>query len=424
MDALFGDQPIFGFGPDPLSPHPARPIDAVGDVRTDGLREKIVQSCPRVPGVYGMLDRKGNLIYVGKSKSLRSRLLSYFAASNSQEKGGRIIESARAIQWETQPSEFAALVREQQLIRRFEPRWNVQGVPKRQRPVYLCLGKKPTTFFIAGKPPKDTKVKTTSDCIAVEGPFFGAARMNLVADTLNKVFKLRDCGEKQTFRFADQLQLFDLEYRPGCLRLEVGTCLGPCASACSRAAYDDRVNAAESFLDGFNHEPLDSIRHQMETASKNQQYELAARAFETIKSLEYIDRKLKMLNQARRRFTFIYAVPGIDGCGTWYLIHSGEIADCVAAPRNAVEHRLLAPKLKSWSAITANQLDRGHGAHPHTLSLVASWFRKHREELNQRTFAPHLAAKHANTAAFDQPTATIATTIAAGKTDEARSPLP
>ncbi len=140
MDAIWQDEPTIGFGADPLNPYGARPIDAVGATSIDQLRQRIVQSCPRVPGVYGMLDRKGELIYVGKSKSLRSRLLSYFAASNAQEKGGRIVESARAIQWETQPSEFTSLVREQQLIRRFSPRWNVQGVPKRQRPVYLCLG--------------------------------------------------------------------------------------------------------------------------------------------------------------------------------------------------------------------------------------------------------------------------------------------
>lgn len=387
MDAFFRDTPHFGFGPDPLSPHPARSIDAVGDTCRETLRKKIVQSCPRVPGVYGMLDRRGQLIYVGKSKSLRSRLLSYFAQSNAGEKGGRIIENARAIQWETQPSEFAALVREQQLIRNFQPRWNVQGVPKRQRPVYLCLGRKPETFFTASKAP--------GNCLAVEGPFFGAARMRTAAEVLNKVFKLRDCGQKQVFQFAEQLSLFDLEHRPGCLRLELGTCLGPCAAACTRAQYDERVNAAESFMDGFNHEPLDTIRQQMEVASANRQYELAERALQTIKTLEYIDRKLTMLSSARRRFTFIYAVPGHDGCATWYLIHSGEIAEAVAAPRNATEYRSLAPTLDRWIQVAANRLDRGHGAFPHTLPLVASWFRKHKSELENRTFGPHQATPEA-----------------------------
>lgn len=378
MDAKWDQSSPIGFGPDPLNPHSSRPLDAVGSTSTDTLRRRIMQSCPRVPGVYGMLDRKGQLIYVGKSKSLRSRLLSYFAESNSEEKGGRIIENTRAIQWETQPHEFAALLREQHLIRTFSPRWNVQGVPKRQRPNYLCLGRSPATFFLSATPPPD--------CVGVEGPFFGATRMREAVDALNKVFQLRDCNQKQVFHFAEQLSLFELDHRPGCLRVEVGTCLGPCAAGCTRDQYDEKVRAAESFLDGFNHEPLAITRQRMQEAIDNRQYELAGRAHETLKSLEYVDRKLRMLASARRRYTFIYAVPGFDGCGTWYLIHSGEISDVVAAPKSQSEFGQLRSKLEHWDAVTSNPLSRGHGAYPYTLGLVASWFRKNRDEL-ERTFA-------------------------------------
>lgn len=385
MDAIWQRQVEFGFGADALNPHPVRPVEAVGASTKRELRKEIIHSCPRVPGVYGMLDRKGQLIYVGKSKSLRSRLLSYFADSNSDEKGGRIIENTRAIQWETQPSEFASLLREQQLIRRFSPRWNTQGVPKRQRPVYLCLGRPPAAyFFLSAKPPEK--------CIAVEGPFYGASRMGRAVDALNKVFQLRDCSQKQVFRFSEQLQLFELDYRPGCLRLELGTCLGPCAAACTRDAYDGQVNAAESFLDGFNDEPLVVVRDQMETAAANQQYELAGRAQLTLKSLDYLHRKLGILAKARRDFTFIYAVPGFDGCSTWYLMHCGEVAAVTSAPRNTQEYAALKPTLQHWQAATANRLDRGHGAFPHTLGIVASWFRKHRGELD-RTFAVEQAGK-------------------------------
>jgi excinuclease ABC subunit C len=384
MDVKWKDQPTIGFGPDPLNPHPTRKLDAVGAPTLDELRKRVLQSAPRVPGVYGMLNRKGKLYYVGKSKSLRSRLLSYFAASNAEEKGGRIIEHARAIQWETQPSDFASLVREQQLIRKFSPKWNVQGVPKRQRPLYLCLGRTPAYFFTSATPKEN--------CIGVEGPFYGAARMRLAVESLNKVFKLRDCSEKQVFRFAEQMQLFDMEYRPGCIRLEVGTCVGPCAAACSRGEYDAQVNAAESFLDGFNDEPLVSVRDQMQSAVENQQYELAGRAHATIKSLEYVHRKLSMLLSARRKYTFVYAVTGYDRCDSWYLIHSGEIADVVRAPRNQGELQALRPKLESWNGVSSNRLDRGHGAFPHTLQLVASWFKKNNGQLD-RTFAPDKAHK-------------------------------
>ena len=384
MDVNWKDRPTIGFGPDPLNPHAPRKLDAVGASAPDELRHRVLQSAPRVPGVYGMLNRRGKLYYVGKSKSLRSRLLSYFAASNAEAKGGRIIEHARAIQWETQPSDFASLVREQQLIRKFSPKWNVQGVPKRQRPLYLCLGRTPAYFFTSSTPKEN--------CVGVEGPFYGAARMRLAVESLNKVFKLRDCSEKQVFRFAEQMQLFDMEYRPGCIRLELGTCVGPCAAACSRRQYDVQVNAAESFLDGFNDEPLVVVRDQMQQAVDNQQYELAGRAHETLKSLEYVHRKLSMLLSARRKYTFVYAVTGYDRCDSWYLIHSGEIADVVRTPRNQEDLKKLRPKLESWSAISSNRLDRGHGAFPHTLQLVASWFKKNDQQLDC-TFAPDKAHK-------------------------------
>lgn len=379
MDATWFREPQVGFGTDPFYPFAARPIEVVGAKSKRALRDQITQVCPRVPGVYGMLNRTGDLIYVGKSKSLRSRLLSYFADSNAREKGGRIIETTRAIQWETQPSEFAALVREQQLIRRFTPRWNVQGVPKRQRPVYLCLGRSPAMFFLAALPP--------AHCLAAEGPFYGTGRMKTAVEVLNKVFQLRDCSQKQRFQFAEQMQLFDLEYRPGCLRLELGTCLGPCAAACTSPQYDAAVASAESFLDGFNHEPLLAIRSQFEMAKKNQQYELAGRHHQAIETLEYVDRKLKMLASARRKYTFVYEVPGYDGCGIWYLIHSGEIAEAVAAPRNQTQRKAMTKTMKRWASITENQLHRGHGVYPHTLSLVASWFRQNKSELSQATFS-------------------------------------
>ena len=385
MDALWRDQKVFGFGADPFNPHAARPVEIVGGLKKNELRTRVIQSCPRVPGVYGMLDRKGQLIYVGKSKSLRSRLLSYFADSNADEKGGRIIENARAIQWETQPSEFASLLREQQLIRLFQPRWNVQGMPNRKRPVYLCLGRQPAAYFFLAATVPD-------NCVALEGPFYGAKRMRLAVDALNKMFLLRDCSQKQVFNFAEQLQLFNLDHRPGCLRLEIGTCLGPCAAACTRAEYDRQVNAAESFLDGFNDEPITMMRDKIDQAVSNMQYELAGRFTETLKSVEYVHRSLRRLAKARNDFTFIYAMPGYDGCNAWYLVHCGEIAAVTSAPRDSEQYAALKPTLKHWKATTANTLARGLGAYPHTLAIVASWFRKNKPEL-KRTFTPQQAGR-------------------------------
>ncbi len=363
-----------------------RPSDMIGGDSRSELRERVQAFCPPVPGVYGMFDRTGELIYVGKSSSLRNRLLSYFGQSAAGEKAGRIIEHARAIQWETQPSDFAAQLRELELIRRFIPRFNVQGVPQRQRPVYLCLGRKPAeTFFIASSPP-------TKDLVAVEGPFYGAGRMARVVDALNKTFRLRDCSNQTPFMYADQMSLFDLHPRAGCLRLEIGTCMGSCAAACSRQEYLQRVNEAESFLDGFNDEPLTVTQEIMENAARDRQYELAARARDTLRSLNYAQKKLGHLAEAREHYSFIYAARGYDGRAIWYLIRRGEIVDVAAAPTDAIAYRNLKPRLQEWSTRLTARHTRTVSEYPYTVSVVASWFRKHRTELKQ-TFAPESAGR-------------------------------
>lgn len=377
--------PNQGFGDDPLCPHPPRLLQRVGHRTRLQLQRQVAEACPAVPGVYGMLDRAGDLVYVGKSKSLRHRVMSYFTSSSRQEKAGRIIEVTRAVQWETQPSEFAALLREQQLIRRFRPRWNVQEMPNRLRPVYLCLGRAPAVyFFTATTPPKDL--------VSCEGPFYGAGRMSRAVDSLNQFFKLRDCSQKTAFHFSDQLSLFELAHRPGCLRYETGTCLGPCAGACTRAAYDAQVTAAQSFLDAFNDEPIATIRDSMEAAAANRQYELAARRLKDWSALDYLYRKLVYLAEVRRSHSFVYPVRGFDGSDTWYLIRAGEVTESIVAPKCSKSYAAVRERLRVWDAQVQNSFDRGTGRYSHTLNLVASWFRKNRSEL-EKSFAPAAAAK-------------------------------
>ena len=409
-----------GFGPNPVDPFESRNLSRLKGVQREDLRAAVRGAVPKLPGVYGMLDRNERLIYVGKSKTLRNRLLSYFSPKLAAEKAGRIIETTRHIVWEVQPSEFSALLREQQLIRRWTPRWNVQEIPKRQRPVYLCLGRDPAVcFFLSRLPPKDF--------ISCEGPFMGAGRMGRAVDVLNSHFRLRDCKNTQGFHFSNQLSLFELDQRPGCLRFEIGTCSGPCAGKVSLGGYSQQVNAARSFLDGFNSEPITALQDAMERSAKMLNFEHAARLRDDLRAMDYLYAKLRWLADARRRFNFIYAgknhgadvvAAGSDVAGNqsldsaWYLIRAGEVVEVMAAPRCPDSFAAAKPVLRRWraeietsvgNATGASTLgtralgastseaslaaDRGHGPYPHTLSLVAAWFRKFPNELD-RTFHP------------------------------------
>jgi excinuclease ABC subunit C len=202
VNALFADRRFTGFGPTLLDPLPAQ-LHGVTASRTAKLREKLREACPKRPGVYGMIDPRGRLIYIGKAKSLRTRLLGYFRANSRDPKAGRILEAARAIVWEHTSNEFAALLRELELIRRWQPSYNVQGQPGRRRVAYVVLGHRPApTLGVTREPPENA--------IACWGPIMGAKRLVDAVRRLNDAFRLRDCERKQAMHFADQPALFPL----------------------------------------------------------------------------------------------------------------------------------------------------------------------------------------------------------------------
>jgi len=360
------------FGADRFMPHPSAALRFVDHDRTEGLRDEVRRWAPKVPGVYGMIDAVGRLIYVGKSKALRNRLLSYFMPTQEEEKSGRIAQSACRIVWETQPSEFAALLREQHLIRHFLPRFNVQGIPQRQRSVFLCLGRKPAeTFYVS----RDVDPKA----VAWEGPLMGAIRVTRVAEVLNRFFQLRDCSEKTKFQFSGQLQLFDLEIRPGCVRHEIGNCVGPCVQGCSRSTYQKQVDLATDFLLGRDESILVEIERLMNTAAQGLHFEQAGRYRDDLNLVKWMVNRLQDHANARERLTCIYSVQGCDQRPIWYLIRRGVVEHAVEAPKTARITKTLEKQLRQWHE-SDNTVGTGYVRCEENLAIVSGWFRKNAAE--------------------------------------------
>src|SRR5262249_3195067 len=121
--------------------------------RASRLRKGVRDHAPRTPGVYGMIDDRGRTIYIGKAKNLRARLMSYFREASREAKAGKIIQRTRMLVWEQTGDEFAALLRELELIQTLLPRFNVLGVPGLQRHHYVCVGKSPAPHvYITNRP--------------------------------------------------------------------------------------------------------------------------------------------------------------------------------------------------------------------------------------------------------------------------------
>src|SRR5262249_52553803 len=149
------------------------------------------------------------------------------------------------------------------------PRFNVHGQPSRRRHTYVCLGRQPAPYlFLNARPP--------AGVLAAFGPVPAGRRTRESVRRLNDGFLLRDCPPTQEVVFADQEELFPVVRAAGCLRFEIGTCLGPCAAACSRAAYGAQVHAARAFLEGTDQSLLEVLERDMTAAAAAEAFERAA----------------------------------------------------------------------------------------------------------------------------------------------------
>lgn len=351
------------------------------DVRE--CRRLIRRHCRLQPGVYGMLDAQGELIYVGKSKALRNRLLSYFSQTDSNAKGQRIIAHSRQLVWEEAPHEFAALLRELELIRRWRPRFNVRGQPRRLSRSFLCVGRGPAAYvYLAAEPSPRSR--------EIFGPV--RSRWREAVRRLNDCFQLRDCPERMPVGFADQRRLFAEALAPGCLRQELGLCLGPCAGRCSRAAYERRVRAACDFLRGHDLSLLGRLETQMHQAAATRQFERAAALRDTWEELAGLAECLHQLSEARQRFSFVYPLPDYRRGARWYLIDRGQVVAAVRAPRGPRQAQRCRRLLDQVYRSRQSGGPPPPSEDPDALLLVSGWFRQYPEEL-RRTLSPEEARR-------------------------------
>ncbi len=364
------------FGTDPFLPFPREPVtwlrsnsESPTEARAQ-LRLAVCREVPKMPGVYGMIDEVGRLIYVGKSKALRNRLLSYFMPNSEDEKAGRIIDNAKSIVWERQPSEFASLLREQFLIRNWQPRFNVIGMPKRQQPAYLCLGKGPAEQIYVSR-------QLDPSASVCQGPFYGAGNLMRAVEILNRHFKLRDCSQKTRMQFTDQLSLFDLEHRAGCIRQELLTCLAPCMPGCARSRYREAEELAAQFLMGEPSVLTEQLEHAMNRASTGRHFEHAAKMRDDLQIVKWLSNRLAAHRKAREGLPMIYHEAGDDKRSVWYLIRCGGVEHCVEAANNAKQWYAARQVLIRWlnhESVVAGVYQKSDAS----LGLVTSWFQRNR----------------------------------------------
>jgi excinuclease ABC subunit C len=352
------------------------------------LRAHVREQATDRPGVYRMISAGGEILYVGKSKQLRSRLLSYFRAAYPADKGARILHEAETIDWEHTPSEFAALLVELRLIKRFRPRFNVAMKRDAHHYAFIKITRAPAPKLIVVR---GTGPGGADDGIYY-GPFLGAQRLSEAVRELSDALGLRDCALDTPMHFSDQVELFvapPLAPRtPGCIRYEVHKCLGPCVGGCSVGEYTGRIRLAVAFLEGTDDGPVTALRREMDDASARLAFERAAALRDKAQRLVDLRAQFSRLRFAVETLSFVYTVPGYEGDDRAYVIRRGCVRAENPIPRTPAERRqwrttvqsILTPADHPPPAVPAHEVDE--------LMLLSSWFRRFPKELKRTKRSP------------------------------------
>ena len=225
---------------------------------------------PKLPGVYRMLNEKGDILYVGKAKNLPSRLKSYVAEKNHIIRTERMLSQTRKLEITTTSNESEALLLEANLIKKYKPKFNILLRDDKSFP-FIFIGNKDQWPQI-----KRHRGKKTKEGFYF-GPFASAGSANWTIKMIQKIFHLRVCDDT----------VFKNRQRP-CILYQIKRCSGPCVGYIEKDEYKKTVDDAIEFVSGKSRKIQKNLSELMEKASENLDFEKAVILRDRIKSLNII----------------------------------------------------------------------------------------------------------------------------------------
>ena len=223
----------------------------------------ISDSIPRSPGVYKYYDAKGTIIYVGKAKNLRNRVSSYFGNKKHQAYKTRVmVKNADRLDFTIVETESDALLLENTLIKKFQPRYNVM-LKDGKSYTYLCIKKErfPRVFFTR---------KVIRDGSQYFGPYTSKFRTKQIFELVTNLFPIRTCKLNLS---QDNI---DKEKFKVCLEYHIGNCLGPCVGLQNEEDYNRSIDQVKNILNGKFKPVKDYIKEEMARLAEQLKYEQAA----------------------------------------------------------------------------------------------------------------------------------------------------
>ncbi|MBT5413486.1 MAG: excinuclease ABC subunit UvrC, partial [Rhodospirillaceae bacterium] len=225
------------------------------------------KTMPSTPGVYRMLDRRGDAVYVGKAQNLRKRVVAYTTPSKLPYRLQRMVAETAAMEVVQTHTEVEALLLESNLIKRLRPRYNVLLRDDKSFPYILITSDHEWPRIVKYRGSRSAGGR-------YYGPFASAGAVNRTLNALQRAFLLRSCSDS----------VFSSRTRP-CLLYQIKRCSGPCVGRVDRVGYDALVHEAQQFLEGRTQRIQRQLAARMQTASEEMEYEKAAAYRDRIRAL-------------------------------------------------------------------------------------------------------------------------------------------
>ena len=279
-----------------------------GRVAAVDLTDRLAQ-LPDRPGVYLYKDGKGQIIYVGKAASLRSRVRSYFQDSRARDaKTDALVAQIRDLECIVTGNELEALILESNLVKRHRPRYNIILRDDKHYPFLKLTTNEAYPRLVVAR-------RVQQDGAAYFGPFYPATAMRETLRLVRQLFPLRTC----------RITIDGKKARP-CLQYYIHRCHAPCTGQETQEGYAETVREVERFLEGKNDGLAQELTAQMEAAAAEEKFEVAARLRDRVQALNTVRERQKIISTEDSDLDIVGLVrQGGDACVQLFFVRRGRL---------------------------------------------------------------------------------------------------